>query len=140
MPRPERFAPAGVPLHVTQRGNFRAKVFKSEGDCSLYLRLLGRYAGEFGNRVTGYCLMPNHVHLLVQFRGEVGLKKQCFSWKHFTSRAINLALNREGHFWQGESYDHIVRGEAEFDQYRRYIAENPLKAGLRDGFVHWVRP
>lgn len=87
-----------------------------------------------------FVVMPNHVHLLVQFTGEIELKKQCFSWKHFTSRAINLALNREGHFWQGESYDHIVRSGAEFDHYRRYIAENPAKAGLRDGFMHWVRP
>ena len=80
-------------------------------------------------------IMPNHVHLLVQFREGFGMKKQCFSWKHYSSRLINLALNREGHFWQGETYDHIVRNAAEFEHYRRYIAENPVKAGLRSGFV-----
>lgn len=82
-----------------------------------------------------FVIMPNHVHLLVQFRAGFGMKKQCYSWKHFTSREINLMMDREGHFWQGETYDHIVRSEGEFQCYRRYIAENPRKAGLRTGYV-----
>lgn len=80
-------------------------------------------------------IMPNHVHFLVQFRPMFSMRKQCFSWKHYTSREINIMLNREGHFWQGETYDHIVRSVEEFAHYQRYIADNPARAGLRSGFV-----
>ncbi len=80
-----------------------------------------------------FVIMPNHVHLLVQFVGEGRLKKQCQSWKHFTAREINRSLGKAGHFWQGETYDHIVRSEFDFDRYRKYIAENPVKAGLKEG-------
>lgn len=82
-----------------------------------------------------FVIMPNHLHLLVQFIGDGRLKKQCYSWKHFTAREINRCLGRTGHVWQGETYDHIVRSEFEFDNYRKYIADNPVKAGLKDGFV-----
>ena len=82
-----------------------------------------------------FVVMPNHLHLLVQFIGDGRLKKQCYSWKHFTACEINRRLGRTGSFWQGETYDHIVRSENEFEHYRRYIAENPRRAGLSDGFV-----
>ena len=84
-----------------------------------------------------FVIMPNHVHLLVQFVGSGRLKRQMYAWKRFTARQINKHLNRTGHFWQGESYDHIVRSEAQWMAYRRYIADNPLKAKLDEGcFTH----
>jgi putative transposase len=89
----------------------------------------GRY------RLGGFVVMPNHVHILVQLIGETRLKGLSFSWKHFTAREINKLLGgkRHTHFWQAETYDHIVRSEAQFHHYRRYIAENPQKARLREG-------
>ena len=48
---------------------------------------------------------------------------------------INQALGRSGTHWQAETFEHIVRSEAQLDHYRRYIAGNPGKAGLTDGFV-----
>jgi type I restriction enzyme R subunit len=89
-----------------------------------------------------YVIMPNHVHLLAWFPevSEVSMKKQCASWKRVSSLAINRALGRKGHFWQGESYDHIVRSEAQFEHFRTYIAENPVKAKLREGeYTHFIR-
>jgi type I restriction enzyme R subunit len=99
-------------------------------------------------RLGGLVIMPNHVHLLVQCLGDTRLKRMCYSWKHFTAREINKVIAekkvaRESHremnsgkdsrvtFWQAETYDHIVRSWEQFEYYRRYIAENPIKAGLR---------
>lgn len=76
--------------------------------------------------------MPNHSHILVQLKGESRLKPICYGWKHFTAREINKKLIRKGHYWQGETYDHIVRSAQQFCHYRRYIHDNPLKAGLSD--------
>jgi REP-associated tyrosine transposase len=83
--------------------------------------------------LTDFVVMPNHVHLLVAFRGEDMLLKQCRSWKRFTSRQIQDVLGRRGPFWQVEQFDHLVRSEEEFKQYREYIADNPRKARLRSG-------
>jgi putative transposase len=83
--------------------------------------------------LTDFVVMPNHVHVLVAFHKEDMLLAQCRSWKRFTSRQINAALGRRGEFWQVEQFDHLVRNEEEFNHCRKYIAENPRKARLRDG-------
>ena len=77
--------------------------------------------------------MPNHVHVLVCFKAGIELLNQCYSWKHFTSRMINKKLNQSGHFWQSESFDHLVRDFEHFEKFREYLANNPVKAKLRDG-------
>jgi hypothetical protein len=60
--------------------------------------------------------------------------------RKFTATRINRALGRDGRFWQDESFDHLVRSEWQFDYLRRYIAENPQAAKLRDGeYLYWRR-
>ncbi|MDX1944572.1 MAG: hypothetical protein SFU86_04125 [Pirellulaceae bacterium] len=86
-----------------------------------------------------FVVMPNHVHLLVMFAGLRVMKLQCRSWKKFTAGEINLRLGRRGAFWQGESFDHLVRSEVQFEYLRSYIRENPAKAGLRVGEFHYYR-
>jgi len=87
-----------------------------------------------GTRYTlgDFVVMPNHVHLLVGGMSRDAMLSQVESWKRWTSRHINNALSRNGRFWQDESFDHLVRNEAAFMKFRRYIAENPIKAGLKD--------
>jgi len=83
--------------------------------------------------VSDAVVMPNHVHILLCLKGAAEVQSQCRSWKHFTAVEINKALGRSGEFWQTESFDHAVRTPAAFAGLRRYIAENPIKAGLRKG-------
>jgi putative transposase len=86
-------------------------------------------------------VIPNHVHLLVCLLGATEIESQCHSWKKFSAIQINRLVERCGRFWQEESFDHFVRSPDQFDYLRRYIAENPKKAGLKPGeFLHWVRP
>jgi len=87
--------------------------------------------------LTDYVVMPNHVHLLAAFPDEEAMLSQCESWKHFTARGINRTLGRKGRFWQPDAFDHLVRSVEEFEHYRSYIAENPIRARLRPGeFIH----
>ena len=91
--------------------------------------------------LTDFVVMPNHVHLLATFPDEVSLLRQCESWKHFTATKINKALNRSGHFWQEDGFDHLVRSVEQFRHLRSYIADNASRAKLASGeFVHWSRP
>jgi putative transposase len=81
--------------------------------------------------LTDYVVMPNHVHVLAAFADESQLLAQCEGWKRYTSTSINKALGSRGHFWQGDSFDHLARSDRQFDYLRAYIAANPKKAGLR---------
>jgi REP-associated tyrosine transposase len=91
--------------------------------------LLHQDGGEY--EVSDFVVMPNHVHVLAQFRCAGGMKTCCQNWKHYTSRKINEQLGLSGHFWQAESFDHLVRSPDQFEYLRGYIARNPLLANLR---------
>lgn len=86
-----------------------------------------------------FVVMPNHVHVLVQFPREGQLKPQCKSWKRWTARQVNARLNSSGRFWQPESFDTLVRSEAHFEHLREYIAANPAVARLKTGEFHYHR-
>jgi len=83
--------------------------------------------------VSDFVVMPNHVHVLAQFRSEGGMKACCQNWKHYTARKINAALSQSGHFWQAESFDHLVRSPEQFEYLRAYIERNPIAARLTEG-------
>jgi len=88
--------------------------------------------------ISDFVVMPNHVHVLAQFRSEGGMRDCCQSWKHYTARRINVALNQSGQFWQWESFDHLVRSAEQFEYLRGYIERNPIVANLRQGeFRHY---
>ena len=81
--------------------------------------------------LVAWCIMPNHVHAIVRPIGKHALSEILHSWKSFTAQRANRFLNREGKFWQPESYDHLIRDEQEFRNQVRYVLENPNKAGLK---------
>jgi REP element-mobilizing transposase RayT len=73
--------------------------------------------------------MPNHVHLLVT--PTIPLPKLTHSLKSFTATQANQILHQTGSpFWQQETYDHLVRTQPSFEKIKRYIENNPVKAGL----------
>jgi REP-associated tyrosine transposase len=86
--------------------------------------------------LTDYVVMPKHMHLLAAFADEEAMLRQCESWKRFTALGINRALGRKGRFWQQDAFDHLVRSVEEFEHYRNYIADNPIRARLSsDEFI-----
>jgi len=84
--------------------------------------------------------MPNHVHLLVQFRPGTTCREQGESWLHYTAWQINKRLGRKGAFWQSEPFDHLVRSAEQFHYLRQYIAENGVRASLPEtDYLFWKR-
>lgn len=81
-------------------------------------------------RLHAWCVMPNHVHVLVAPFAGHALSAILHSWKSFTAKSANRLLGREGAFWQEEYYDHLIRDEEDYDHAMRYIIENPGRAGL----------
>jgi type I restriction enzyme R subunit len=82
-------------------------------------------------RMGDFIVMPNHVHLLTAFSATDAMIAQCDSWLHYTAFQINKAIGEKGKFWQQEPFDHLVRNQLQYEYLRRYIADNPYKAGLK---------
>jgi REP element-mobilizing transposase RayT len=81
-------------------------------------------------RLVAWCVMPNHVHvILCLFPGRL-LADVVRSWKSYTARTANRILGRVGTFWQREYYDRLIREDGEFDRAIEYVLSNPERAGL----------
>ena len=87
-----------------------------------------------------WCIMPNHVHIVLQVIEQDDLPNIVRSWKSFTAREANGCIDRKGPFWQKECYDHIIRDEQEFWHAIRYTWENPDKAGFKSWKWRWHDP
>jgi len=126
--RPRLFAP-GLLYHVIVRGNQRRKTFLNDADYRAYIERLGRYRRKFGHTVHAYCLMPNHVHLLVE-SGHEPLAKFMQGLQQSYSQYFNLHHRKTGHVFQGR-YQAIVCQQDEYLlQLIRYIHLNPVRAGM----------
>jgi len=80
--------------------------------------------------MLAFTIMPNHVHVLCRPLGKHRLENLCGSWKWFTTRSIQHELRRSGGLWQKENFDRIIRDADHYATAVRYIAKNPIKAGL----------
>jgi len=90
------------------------------------------------SKMYGFVIMPNHVHLAAMAMGNFQIEEVLKSWKGFSSRAINKALDQKGTLWQGDNWNRIIRNEAHWQRVMRYIFRNPEKARLReDEFTTW---
>lgn len=86
-------------------------------------------------QLDAWVIMPNHFHALVEPVEGKELGDIVQRWKGGSSREINRARGSTGKLWQREAFDHIVRSESQLNHFRRYIALNQAKAGLKAGFV-----
>ncbi len=75
MARLARLVVPGLPHHITQRGNRRQQTFFGEEDYTAYLDLMAEWCGEHGVEIWAFCLMVNHVHLIVVPESEDGLRR-----------------------------------------------------------------
>jgi REP element-mobilizing transposase RayT len=83
-------------------------------------------------QLLGWCVMPNHVHVVFAPLGENKLDRILHSWKSFSALMANRLLQRRGNFWQREYFDHLVRSEGSLLKILHYVKENPTRAGLRN--------
>ena len=87
-------------------------------------------------RLHAWCVMPNHVHVVIEPLAGHALADILYAWKSYSAKAANRLLGRSGEFWQPEYYDHLIRDEQEYGHAIRYVLDNPKKAGLGDW--QWV--
>ena len=81
-------------------------------------------------KIIAWCIMPNHVHILIEVFNGFSLSEIIHSWKSFSANQINKLLNRTGQVWMMEYFDRYIRDYEHFDKVVNYIHNNPVKAGL----------
>ena len=124
------------PHHVTQRGNRRMQTFFCDDDYRAYLALLIEACGQCDVRVWAYCLMPNHVHLILVPRTSDGLAAAVGQVHQRYTRRVNLREGWRGYLWQGR-FASFVMGDDYVLSAAAYIERNPVKAGLVDRAEDW---
>ena len=130
MPRPPRFDLPGIPRHVVQRGNNRQVVFFHQTDYQAYLEWLGKGVRHYGVAVHAWCLMTNHVHLLVTpLRSGALPKVFAYLGRHYVGY-INRVYGRTGSLWEGRYKASLVDTEGYLLACYRYIELNPVRARM----------
>jgi putative transposase len=127
MPRNSRCVVAGLPYHVTQRGSNRGRVFFCTSDYKMYLALIREHAESARARVLTYCLMTNHVHLVV-VPEEADSLAVLFRRVHGRyAQYLNTRRHRSGHLWQSRFYS-CPLSENHLWIALRYVEQNPCRA------------
>ncbi len=136
MPRLSRVVLPGIPHHITQRGNRRQRTFFNEEDYRAYVDLLASACRRHGSNIWAWCLMPNHVHLIITPKTEDGLRASIAEAHRRYTRRINFRKGWRGHLWQ-ERFHSFPMDEAYLLAAVRYVELNPVKAGLVDQAHEW---
>lgn len=84
-----------------------------------------------------WCIMPNHVHVLVEINAASSIAELVQIWKSYSARRINSQLGRKGPLWQKDYHDRFVRDEQHFQRTAEYIDKNPIEAGLCERPEEW---
>jgi REP element-mobilizing transposase RayT len=134
--RPLRDDFPGAFQHVFARGNRKQPIFLDEHDYLLYLALLGGVIVAKQWRVLAYCLMPNHVHLLIETpEGQLAAGMQLLHGLY--ARLFNDRHGHVGHLFQGRYGSKLVRDDVQLRAVVRYIALNPVEAELTQDPADW---
>jgi putative transposase len=128
MPRMARIVAPGSPHHVTQRGNRRQQTFFNDGDYLRYLQLAAEWCTKADVECWGYCLMPNHVHLILTPKTETGLRAALspLHWRY--TYEVNKRERWTGYLWQGRFASYPM-DEDYFVQASRYVGAEPRARG-----------
>jgi putative transposase len=129
MSRNARCILPGLPYHITQRGTNRQRVFFSIAHRKTYLTLVARHREDAGVRVLAYCLMSNHVHLVVIPERADSLAVLFRRVHGGYAQAVNAGLGRSGHLWQNRFYS-CPLSEGHLWIGLRYVEANPVRAGM----------
>ncbi len=136
MARLARVVAPGIPHHVTQRGNRRQQVFFSDDDYVAYRTLLAEGCRAAGVAVWAYCLMPNHVHLILTPSDEDGLRAALGEAHRRYTRHVNLREGWRGYLWQGR-FASFPMDETYALVCARYVELNPVRARLARRARDW---
>lgn len=137
MARRARIVVPGAPHHVTQRGNRRLPVFFSDDDRRAYLDLLAAASTQSKTRCLAWCLMDNHVHLILVPEAADGLRDMLGEAHRRYTRAVNFREGWRGHLFQARFASYPM-DDAHLMAAVRYVERNPVAAGMVARAEDWA--
>jgi len=129
MARLARVVVPGYPHHITQRGNRRLPTFFSDADYEAYRDLMAAHCAACGVKVWAWCLMPNHVHLVVVPSTAESLAAAIGEAHRRYTRRVNFREGWRGHLWQERFFSCVLDGRHALAAVR-YVERNPVRARL----------
>lgn len=135
MARIARIVMPGYPHQVIQRGNRRQKVFFSDKDKFIYLKLLTEQSKKYDLEFWAYCLMDNHVHLVAIPQNKESFRAVAETNRRYT-RMVNLREGWRGYLWQGR-FSSFVMDEAYCYATVKYVENNPVRANMVSSAQHY---
>ncbi len=131
MPRQARIILRNTPHHIVQRGHNREAVFIEEEDYRYYLCTLKEWKEELAIKIYGYCLMTNHVHLIIDpCEEEANLGKLMKRLAGRQTRYVNYLEKRTGSLWEGRYKSSPIETDTYLLACDRYVELNPARAGI----------
>ncbi|MBU1125120.1 MAG: transposase [Candidatus Omnitrophica bacterium] len=130
MPRTARITMENCVYHIITRGNQKQSVFREYSDYEKYLSLLSKYKKRHQFKLYCFCLMPNHVHLILHIEEPVIVNKILRSLNLSYTRFFNFKYKTVGHLWQDRFKSRIIAQDRYLEECMKYIEGNPLRAGL----------
>lgn len=114
MARPLRITIPNLPFHILNRGNNRQIIFREEEDYLYFLKLIKRYKKELKFKLCHLCLMPNHIHFIIEPTVEGSLSKIMMRLTLAYSSYFNKKYEEVGHVWQGRYKSSLIDKENYF--------------------------
>jgi putative transposase len=138
VPRIPRGQQGGYAYHVINRGNGRGTVFHKTQDYEAFLSLLVEAKKRHQVKMSGFCLMPNHFHLVLEPPHQTALS-QFMQWL-LTShvRRYHKHYGSSGHIWQGRFKSFPIQRNEHLITVLRYVLQNPVRAGLSSTPREWL--
>lgn len=130
MTRRRRMYLPGYTYHIVQRGNNRSACFIEDMDYRIYLKYLGEALTRHSNRLHAYCLMSNHVHLLITPERQSGISDQFQVVCSRYGQYMNKKYQRTGTLWEGRHKASAIDSNNYLFNCYRYIEFNPVAAGM----------
>ena len=129
MARKKREWYPGAIYHITTRGNHKSDIFRDAGDYLMYMRFLQESIECFKCKLICYCLMTNHVHLIVE-TSDITISELMKKLNFLYSKNFNLKYDLVGHLFQGRYFSELIQTDSYLLEASRYLHLNPVKTKI----------
>ncbi|MDD2688578.1 MAG: transposase [Candidatus Omnitrophica bacterium] len=137
MPRTARFTIDNGCYHIITRGNQKQLVFRDLHDYEIYLDILTKYKRKYKFKLYCYCLMPNHVHLIIEVSESKILSRIMKGVNQVYTSYFNSKYKKVGHLWQDRFLSKVIHRDAYLLDCINYIELNPIRADLVDNITKY---
>jgi putative transposase len=127
----------GAAYHVTSRTNDKIPAFKDERSRKIMLFTLKNAKKKYGFRLHNFCIMPNHIHLLISPNKGTNLSRIMQWIKTHSAKRLNYINGSKNHLWGERFFSRRIRDLTDYLLVQNYIDRNPVKAGLVSNAPDW---